>query len=97
MSDPLPAIMECLDSGCNGDFMYGIILTDGVWEENARNEAESLKELFVKKGYEIVGMGFGTADIDFLRRISTRSELAKLDDINNLSSNLSSIARIISE
>lgn len=94
-SNPLPLIVSCLDFGTKGDFMYGIILTDGEW--SSRMSAENSKHLFTDKGYELVGMGFGEADINFLRRISTRSELAKLDDINNLSSNLSSIARIISE
>lgn len=94
-SNPLPLIASCLDSGTQGDFMYGIILTDGEW--SSRMSAENSKHLFTDKGYELIGMGFGEADINFLRRISTRSELAKFDDISNLSSNLSSIARIIGE
>lgn len=80
-----------------GQFMYAIVLTDGEWNMNACNEARSKKADFVRKGYEIIGMGFGTADLDFLKEISTRDELASVDDIGSLNEKLSSIARVISE
>lgn len=55
------------------------------------------EEKYEKSDMEIIGMGFGQADCKFLKRISTRDELANVDDIANLNSNLSSIARIILE
>lgn len=93
-ANPLVEIYDCLNKNSGEDFLYGIVLTDGYWGK--QSQAVSKKADFVKSGFEMIGMGFGEADINFLRNISTRSELAKVDDIKSLNSNLSTIARIIS-
>lgn len=77
-------------------FMYAIVLTDGVWNQQACDSARRKKTDFVNEGYEIIGMGFGSADLPFLKDISTRAELASVDDIGFLNEKLSSIARVIS-
>ena len=92
-ADPLPLIFKTLKRFKEYKFIYTIILTDGVW--CSQLEALKSKNSFVKNGFEIIGMGFGTADINFLRKLSTREELAKVDDISLLNENLSSIAKII--
>lgn len=93
-ANPLPLIYRELRPYRKFDFLYTIILTDGCWD--SQQQAIDSKKDFVKNGYEIIGMGFGSADINFLRKLSTREELAKVDDIMSLNENLSSIARIIS-
>lgn len=93
-ANPLPLIHKTLHSYRKYDFVYTIILTDGYW--GAQQQALKSKQDFIKSEYEIIGMGFGEADINFLRKLSTREELAKVDDIMSLNENLSSIARIIS-
>ena len=92
-ADPLPLIFKTLKRFKKYKFIYTIILTDGVW--CSQSEALKSKNSFVKNDFEIIGMGFGTADINFLRKLSTREELAKVDDISLLNQNLSSIAKII--
>lgn len=93
-ANPLEQIHKMLQNYGNEDFAYGIVLTDGIWDK--KDEAKYSKRKFISDGFELIGMGFGTADINFLKEISTRQELAKVDDINSLNSNLSSIAKIIS-
>ncbi len=92
-ANPMPLIYKELQSFSRYDFVYTIILTDGYW--SSQSAAVDTKKKFVKSGFEIIGMGFGEADIRFLRKLSTREELAKVDDIKSLNENLSSIARII--
>lgn len=92
-ANPMPVIYKALQTYQNYDFVYTIVLTDGYW--SAQKAAISSKQQFIKSEFEIIGMGFGEADITFLRKLSTREELAKVDDIMSLNENLSSIARII--
>ena len=92
-ANPMPLIHKTLQAYHSYDFVYSIILTDGYW--GAQKQAIKSKQDFIKSGFEIIGMGFGEADINFLRKLSTREELAKVDDIMSLNENLSSIARII--
>ena len=94
-SNPLPEILTKLKAYEFSDFAYTVILTDGEWESTACRAALRDKELFVRTGLEIIGMGFGSADLNFLRKLSTRSELAKVEDIASLNESLSTIARII--
>lgn len=92
-ANPMPLIYKTLKEYNESDFVYTIILTDGIW--NSQNAAIKSKKQFVDSDFEIIGMGFGDADINFLKKLSTREELAKVDDIKALNENLSSIARII--
>ena len=76
-------------------FLYALVLTDGMWASGACDSAKRMRKSFVNSFAEIIGMGFGSADIGFLKSISTREDLAMVDDITNLNSNLSSIAKVI--
>ncbi len=94
-ADPLQEMFSELKPFLGEPFLYAVVLTDGQWEYGACNSAKNMKKTFVKNSGEIIGMGFGDADINFLKAISTRAELAKVDDITNLNANLSSIAKVI--
>ena len=76
-------------------FAYSIVLTDGRWNDSACRLAKEQKKLYVDSGYDVIGLGFGSADITFLRDISTKADMASVGTIDTLNSNLSSIARII--
>lgn len=95
-ASPMDIVYDMLNSFNGSSFVYTIVLTDGCWNTNACQSALEKKRQFEKNGYEIIGLGFGGADIKFLRKLSTRDDLAKVEDISNLDNNLSSIARVIS-
>lgn len=94
-ADPLPTMYSALKPFFGEPFLYALVLTDGMWASCACDSAIRMHGTFVKSSAEIIGMGFGSADIRFLKSISTREDLAMVDDITNLNSNLSSIAKVI--
>lgn len=94
-ADPLPEMYKYLRKYSGEPFAYAIVLTDGEWDSYACSSAVKEKKNFVKSGIEVIGMGFGAANQKFLKSISTREDLASVDDITNLNENLSSIARVI--
>ena len=96
-AEPLSDMLARLKKFTGQPFVYAIVLTDGMWEKKACTKALSLKNDYIKRQLEIVGLGFGSADKKFLTQLSTREDLASVDDINNLESNLSKIARVINE
>ena len=77
-------------------FAYSIVLTDGMWSSSACKTALDDKKLYVDNGYDVIGLGFGSADLGFLKSISTKEDLASVGTVDTLDSSLSSIARIIS-
>lgn len=96
-ANPTRKVFDCLLKYKDEPFVYGVILTDGVWARNACNDAKNSKSDYIKNQFELIGMGFGGADKKFLKEISTRDDLSAVVDISELSESLSSIARIISE
>ena len=96
-AEPLSLILSHMKKFKNEPFKYAVILTDGGWYQGADKKALKLKAEFVRRGIEIVGLGFGNARLDFLKKLSTREDLASVDDISMLDSNLLKIARIIQE
>lgn len=94
-ADPLPAVFKALKGFAGEPFAYGMVLTDGMWGDSACRSALKAKGNFTKNGIELIGMGFGCADKKFLKSISTREDLASVDDISNLNANLSTIAKVI--
>lgn len=72
-----------------------IILTDGVWSypKDAIRSSDYCREV----GYEVVAIGFGSADRKFLERISTNSENALMTNLDNLVDSFGSIAQEISQ
>lgn len=93
--NPLPAMFEQLEPFSSEPFLYAIVLTDGKWHIAACQAAIDNKARFIIHKMNIIGMGFGNADYEFLKMISTREELANVDDITRLGENLSNIAREI--
>lgn len=93
--NPLTAMFKELKRFEPDPFLYAIVLTDGEWYTNACCGAVAKKADFINHGMDIIGMGFGDADYEFLKSISTREELANVDDISHLNANLSNIAKEI--
>ena len=96
-AEPLSLILSHMKKFRDEPFKYAVILTDGGWYDGADKKALRLKAEFVKRGIEIVGLGFGNARLEFLQKLSTREDLASVDDISMLDSNLLKIARIIQD
>lgn len=94
-ADPLPTMYDLLKPFKGDSFVYALVLTDGMWENYACTSALEMRPKFEKHGFEVIGMGFGGADSTFLKNISTREDLASVDDITRLDTALSSIARVI--
>lgn len=74
---------------------YIIVLTDGMWScsESAITSAKKCH----KAGIEVLALGFGTADYNFLKKIASIDEFASITDIANLGESLSKIAQVIGE
>ena len=73
------------------------MLTDGSWYDGADKKALKIKEEYLRNGIEIVALGFGKAKYEFLRELSTREDLAEVEDIARLDKMLLKIARMIQQ
>jgi molecular chaperone DnaK len=74
---------------------YGLILTDGVW--SSQKDAIKAARRCHEAGIEIIAIGFGSADRDFLRQISSREELSFFTDLNELTETFNTIAQELTE
>ena len=88
------------------DFVYGklkeqknprycVVLTDGQWSGQDR-AIETAKEMH-SEGIEIIAIGFGSANVDFLRRIATSDESAFLISSSEIGSAFENIAQELVE
>jgi molecular chaperone DnaK (HSP70)/uncharacterized protein YegL len=70
---------------------YGIVLADGRWasQELAVQRAQHCHQ----RGIEIIAVGFGGADQQFLQRIASSSEQGLFTSLNELTDTFSTIAR----
>ena len=70
-------------------------MTDGVWA----NQQQAIKaaKLCHKMEIEIIAIGFGGADQEFLRQISSRDDLSFFTDLNQLTETFSTIAQELTE
>ena len=77
----------------DADVKYVIVLTDGVWsyQDKAINEARKCH----KDGIEVIALGFGGADKDFLKSIASTDDFASLTNLNELSTSFTKIAQEI--
>jgi molecular chaperone DnaK len=77
------------------DLRYALVLTDGVWsnQETAITAARRCHEARI----EIIAIGFGGADRDFLRKISSREDLSFFTDLSRLTETFSTIAQELTE
>lgn len=74
---------------------YGLVLTDGVWSN--QKEAVRRAKRCHEAGIEIIAIGFGGADSDFLKRISSRDDLSFFTELGSLSDTFSTIAQELTE
>jgi len=74
---------------------FGVVLADGVWawQDVAVRQAKRCHE----GGIDVVAVGFGGADWDFLRQIASSTEQALFTDMGRLSEVFGTIAREITE
>ena len=74
---------------------YGVVLTDGEWQRSraAITTAKQCHEI----GIEIIAIGFGDANREFLRQISSREELSFFTNLNELTETFSTIAQELTE
>lgn len=74
---------------------YGIVLADGVWENQPRAITQAKK--CHASGIEIIGIGFGGADRDFLRQISSCDENSIYTSMGALAETFSTIAQELTD
>ena len=92
-TDPFDTIYS-LFANASG-LRYAIVLADGVWshQENAVVRAKRCHEA----GIEVIAIGFGGADKQFLNRIASSSEQSFFTDMSKLTETFSTIAQELSE
>lgn len=90
---PLKHAMDLMDS--EEGAKYIVVLTDGCWF-NARTAIEQ-SHLIKEKGGEIIAIGFGEADYNFLKAIATCDDNALLTDLSNLVNSFSKIGQVLSD
>lgn len=96
-AQPLTLIREKLQECDGAIYRYALVLTDGQWYGSAVKESYEEKKRYIDNELDIVALGFGTADEKFLKQISTKTELAKFDDLSNLTGSLCRIAQVIND
>jgi len=74
---------------------YALVLADGVWENQPRAIAQARK--CHAAGIEVIGIGFGGADEEFLKAISSRDENSFFTDMHALVETFSAIAQELTE
>ncbi|WP_051586281.1 Hsp70 family protein [Selenomonas sp. AE3005] len=77
------------------DAKYIVVLTDGYWFDGADDRGLSAAERCKIGGIEIIALGFGAADENYLQQISSMKDLSSLTDLDNLRSEFSRIAQVI--
>ncbi len=75
----------------DGDYL--VVLTDGVWshQQSAIDRAKSLH----RRGVNVVAVGFGGADLAFLKQIASADDLAGMTDLSRLGDSFGRIAQIV--
>ena len=72
-----------------------IVLADGVWENQSSAIASAKK--CADEGIEIIAIGFGDADINFLKDVATSDENALFTNLEGLVGSFSKIAQVLTE
>lgn len=74
---------------------YIVVLTDGIW----LNTAQAIKQAKIchKNDIEVMALGFGGADYEFLKQIASTDEFASLTNLSELTGSFSKIAQAIGE
>lgn len=79
----------------SADIKYIIVLTDGMWSNTEK--AISAAQKCHKAGIEVMALGFGTADYNFLKKIASTDKFASLTNLADLGGSFSKIAQAIGE
>lgn len=89
---PFEKAMRMMDGEEGSKFI--VLLTDGCWSypQKAIAQAKRVKD----EGAEIIAIGFGTADHDFLKTVANCDENALMTDVSNLVDSFSKIAQVLS-
>lgn len=74
---------------------YGLVLADGVWSHQPL--AVQRAKACHAAGIEIIGIGFGGADQNFLRQISSSDQHSFFTDMHRLAETFSTIAQELTE
>lgn len=81
--------------GSSADIKYIVVLTDGLWSysDKAIAAAKRCHEMNI----EVMALGFGSADHDFLKKIASTDAYASLTNLAGLGGSFSKIAQAIGE
>ena len=74
---------------------YIIVLTDGEWYQPNKAIVEARK--CHKDGIDVIALGFGEANEEFLKQIASMEDFASLTNLSDLSGSFSKIAQTIGE
>ncbi len=79
----------------DADMRYIVVLTDGCWShaDRAISEAKTCHQ----QGIEVMALGFGDADHNFLKKIASTEKFASLTDLSGLGGSFSKIAQVIGD
>ena len=88
---PFDVLLSGFSKDC--ELKYAIVLADGSWQRPGT--AKKAAYLCHSKGIEIIGLGFGAANLEFMEAISSQKDLAIITDASGLSSSFSKIAQVI--
>lgn len=81
--------------GSLADIKYIIVLTDGRWSYS--DKAIAAAKRCHKANIEVMALGFGTADYNFLKKIASTDEYASLTNLAELGGSFSKIAKVIGD
>lgn len=92
-TDPFEKIHRCLNKVSG--LRYAVVLADGVWA----NQGLAIRRAHKchRSDIEIIAIGFGGADRNFLRQVSSSDEHSFFTDMSALTETFSSIAQELTE
>ena len=79
----------------DSEVRYVVVLTDGCWSNTAA-AIDAAKKCH-RSQIEVMALGFGSADYDFLKKIASTDDFAALTDLSQLGTSFSKIAQAIGE
>ena len=93
-ADPFPEVARRL--GRAGGGRFAIVLTDGEWFCNLRAVKRNARDCH-RAGIEVIAIGFGDANEEFLREIASSDEAAFYTGMKQLGSTFSTIGQVLTE
>jgi molecular chaperone DnaK len=92
-TDPFTTVLKLLENVTGK--RYTLVLADGVWANQPR-AIKAAKQCHAA-GIEVIGIGFGSADRNFLKQISSCDENSFFTDMYSLAETFSTIAQELTE